>query len=675
MSRQTIKLTLTLLAMLAAACSGDRAQPSIQRQLALTSFESCESLEQYIEDTAVQQMRIALEPVREIGGLVPLAAGAATRSDATATQESAPNGYTRTNTQVDGVDEADIVKTNGTHIFALAGSTLHIAKSWPAEEMALQATLRLEGYPREMFLEEGADRVTVLSAVHTNYATTSGFAPASDYACFAWGCGGRSATKVTIIDVSDTTAPTVTAEHYLPGWYDNSRRVGTSLRLVLNDSFDYPEDVRWWPEGSDSKRAFRKLMDRNEAAMRARTLDEWLPKTRRRNRDGSMNELSYQCTDFAAPNAPVQLGLATIATIDLAEPTDVHRTSIVATTSEIYATPESLYLAERHWWWFQEADQTNYTYVFKFDIREPKSAALVAAGGFEGNILNQFSMDEYEGNLRVATTITRTKGDNDDWRIETSNRVIVLDPALGVIGQTKPLAEGESIYSARFIGERGFVVTFRQIDPLFTLDLSNPRQPEVLGELKVPGFSTYLHPLDANHLLAIGIDLPDPNDNGFAQFPEQRMKLTIFDVTDLRNPREKFTQLVGTAYSWSDALYEHKAFNYFAETGMLAIPFTDWQSWETGDRWWTTFVSQVRVFHIDVDAGITSKGALDMYDVYRTTNDNIWSPFWSPWVRRSVMADDYVYAISDAGIRAGKIEDAVTPVSTIRFDRDDNIGR
>ncbi|MEM7678662.1 MAG: beta-propeller domain-containing protein, partial [Myxococcota bacterium] len=212
------------------------------------------------------------------------------------------------------------------------------------------------------------------------------------------------------------------------------------------------------------------------------------------------------------------------------------------------------------------------------------------------------------------------------------------------------------------------LVTFEQIDPLFTLDLSNPRNPRVIGELKIPGFSSYLHPLDDDHLLAIGVDLPEPGPDGRVDWSQRAMKLTIFDVSNFSQPREKFTQLIGTAYGWSEAAWDHKAFNYFAARKMLAIPFSDFRPGTNGDDYWNEFVSDLRMFHIDVNTGITPRGSVSMNDVYRTYNYRDWTWRWSPWVRRSVMADDFAYAISDAGIRAINMNQPNQTTSTVLFD-------
>ena len=258
--------------------------------------------------------------------------------------------------------------------------------------------------------------------------------------------------------------------------------------------------------------------------------------------------------------------------------------------------------------------------------------------------------------------------------IQTSNRISVLGESAGQlsrIGQSPEIAVGESIYSSRFVGDRGFVVTFHQVDPLFTFDLSRPSDPRQVGELKVPGFSTYIQPLDANNLLTIGVYQPALT-GGSTNWSERRLQLSIFNVSDFSNPKQTFTQLVGTAYGWSDATYDHHAFNYFPERKLLAIPFSDYQASQLDP--WGQFTSDIRVFGIDTAAGITPRGSLTMKDTYVAGGTPDWYYWYSPWIRRSVMASDsgidYVYAVSDAGVRSALLSNLTAPLATVLFPKD-----
>ncbi len=322
-----------------------------------------------------------------------------------------------------------------------------------------------------------------------------------------------------------------------------------------------------------------------------------------------------------------------------------------------------------HYWWWPEAGQADYSYVHKFDIGQPDRVSYVASGPVEGHVVDQFSMDEHDGYLRVATNVmTRRAGEQNEWwwRFDTTNKVSVLaenEGRLEVVGQTPELAPGEAIQSSRFLGTKGYVVTFKQIDPLFTLDLSNPREPKVVGELKVPGFSTYLHPIDDTHLLTIGTYVPENPTS----WQERTLQLSIFDVSDFAHPVLTHTEKVGTAYSWSEAMWNHKAFNYFPAKKLLAIPFSTWDSGDTGDAYWSRFESSLKVYGVDADAGLHREGRDLVRRPLPGAGNYGWYWWWMPTVRRSIMADDFVYAISDAGIRSARIDALSTPLATVKF--------
>ncbi|ATB29308.1 beta-propeller domain-containing protein [Melittangium boletus] len=666
----------------------------VQMSARLESFDSCEALESYIEDAAVLDMRATLERSKQYarGGLfggIPESSPMPPTGDSSNSSPSpspgsgagGPSNHTGTNNQVTGVDEADFVKNDGTRLFVLSGQTLYLHRSWPAQSLRAESSLKLEGYPRQMFLH--GDQVVVFSVVYEPQpGQGASVRVMSDIACPDLGFCGYSAhvsTKVTTVDVSQLAAPRVVREMYLPGDYQDARLAGGSARVVLREFFIWPAAVRWYPETSgmnwwDSRRmepAFDKLMAENERIIRSHNLADWLKGGRIRLPDGTLVAWNRDCRDFHRTNAPSRLGFATVASIDLdAAVTQAPGiTTLVAQTDLVYATATSLYLSARHWWWWEDAGQTDYSYVHKFELTQPHRAHYVASATIEGQPLNQFSFDEHEGVLRVATTLTRrVKDDSSRWgRTETSSRVATYaqqGSQLALLGQSPELAEGERIFSARFLGDKGYVVTFRQTDPLFTFDLSDPTQPRKVGELKVPGFSTYLHPLGDTHLLAVGEHRAEDGS-----WNSRSLKVTLFDVSDLAHPREAFTQQVGTSSSGSEALYDHKAFNYFAAKGLLAIPFTDWNwSKPSGGNYWDGFTSELRVFRVSPTTGIVPVGTLGMSDLFRTVNYYQWSYTYVPSVRRSVMADDYVYAITDAGVRVSHVNQLSQPLATTRFD-------
>ncbi len=699
------------------SCAGGTGIPTpeaVQGRVALLAFtgtNACSDLEKYLEDSAVLEMRADLEAQRDQvpgwgwwgggfrGGVdvafAPNAAGSAETKSA-----PPPKDFTTTNTQVKGVDEADFVKNDGTRIFVLSGGSLYSTLSWPATSLSRKGKLNIEGWPREMYLDE-KNRVVVFSQVWQPRPLDPNKVGAGGLACSPLSCGFYygNMTKVTVVDVSQLDNMKVTSEYYLPGNYDNSRRIGSAIRLVQSDTFQFPSKVSFYPEPPlnptglydqnwytrlYNDKAFRadvynKLIASNEMAIRSMSLTDWLD-TGHIKVNGVEAKLALDCTSFSKVNAPTRLGRLSVVTINLDTPSSVISSSILGESGEVYASSSSLYVATRHWWWWPAPGQTDTTYFHKFDIRDPLAAKYVASGSVEGHIVDQFSMDEdAKGYFRMATNISRRVVDPanpQNWwgRVENSNRVSVfgeLNNQLVIVGQTPELAKGESIQSSRFVEGKGFVVTFRQVDPLFTIDLNDPKNPRVLGELTIPGFSSYMQPIDDTHLLTIGEYLPAPV-NGVTNWQARSIQLSIFDVTDMKAPRQSFTQKVGDASSYSEAQYEHKAFNYFAAKKLLAIPFADWNSGGTSGNYWSTFISDLRVFGVDTTTGFTVKGALSMSDLFSQVYSGWgWSYYWMPNVRRSVMADDFVYAISDAGLRVANIADLSKALAEVKFDHYD----
>lgn len=691
------KALLAAAALAASGCDNKETNPlpppePVNDHVALQAFggaNACNDLETYLEDTAVLQMRTQLEAARDGvpswgwwggpwgWGMEFDAAAPNATAGAGGTRSDAPRDFTTTNNQVAGVDEADFVKNDGTRIFALSANRLYLVKSWPAEEMSLQGGLQIEGWPQEMFID-GSDKAVVFSSVYRPYPTSKQFG----VACDSLDCGRwySNTVKVTEVDVSNPQNLRVTRETYLPGFYQSARKIDSTVRLVMYNDFNFPEGFKWGPDWQDGlwndpirlRGAYNSVIAENEQLIRRQKLADWVPAAIVRQ-GGVETKVQHPCADFSRVNAPTRLGQVSVVTLDLGGGT-LARSSILAEPGIIYASQDNLYVATQHWWWWPAPGQRDTTYVHKFDITQPARATYKASGVVAGQIVDQFSLDEAAtGELRVVTTINTRVPDTqnpDNWwgTLRTTNRVSVLGDANGyldVIGQSEDLAEGERVMSSRIVGDTGYVVTFQQIDPLFTFDLSDPKHPRKVGEVKIPGFSSYIHPLDAHHLLTIGTYVSPEGDWSGA-----RVQLSIFDVTNLADPKQTFTQIVGTAYGYSEAQSDHRAFNYFAAKKLLAIPFYDYSyNYSNDQEYWSGFRTALKVYGVDAQTGFTEKGAIDFRDMYQVENYYGWTYYWEPWVRRSVMADDYVYAISDVGVRVAHIDNLAAPLKTAKFSR------
>ncbi len=672
--RHQLIATLAAAALLGLGCSSkttsdplhQKPPPLGQDHASLVSFASCDELEQYIEDTATLQMKEMLEGSGGymLGGVADGKSPAAN----TAGGAGAAPAHSETNTQVAGVDEADFVKTDGNRVFYLNGGRLLVLKSWPAAETAIDAQVDVEGYPQEMFLAD--NRLVVFSQVYDPVQ----YPGVWDY-YYNWMTA--SATKVSVFDVT-SNQPVLLDAWYLGGYYNTSRRIGNAVRMVMWASLNWPTDLQYWipnrhwdhPELDAS--AIAQVEADNEDKIRARTLAEWLPHNYLLQH-GQFVEAPLQCQRYARPSVPSRLGLTMVATLDLANPQNgIDQMGLIADTGTVYSSLESLYMATPIWWWGWwgradgQSEDWDRTYLHKFSLSDPASVQYQATGVVPGHILNQFSLDEYQGNLRVATNTWPV------WDYVTGtqiggreNRVYVLQQAgqeLVTIGATPDLAPGESIYGSRFFGEKGFVVTYRQIDPLFTLDLSDPTNPHVVGSLHIPGFSTYIHLLDDTHLLTIG------QDTVTTATGERRngVSLQLFDVGDMANPRLTAKQVVGTNWGYSEALWDHKAFNYFAKTGVLAIPFTDYVS--TGDaNYWNYFQSKLKAFKIDAAGAITPIGEADHSEYYQHYGYNSWYWWYEPYIRRSVQIENYVYSFSSAAVKVNDIADLTQTVALVEL--------
>jgi inhibitor of cysteine peptidase len=230
---------------------------------------------------------------------------------------------------------------------------------------------------------------------------------------------------------------------------------------------------------------------------------------------------------------------------DKQEPANM--TVMMGGTGNMYVSPNNIYVAYTTW-----SEQAQYTEIHRIRVNGSK-LAFEAKGSVKGYALNQYSMDEYNGYFRLATTsqIDSTQ----------QNNVYVLNADLNITGKVENLAEGERIYSARFMGDKCYLVTFRQVDPFFVLDMSNPAEPKVAGELKIPGYSSYLHLYDENHVIGLGKE-------------DNNVKLSLFDVSDVNNPTEIAKYTIEGDYTDSEALYEPKAFLFDKEKELLVIPIS-----------------------------------------------------------------------------------------------------
>lgn len=592
-----------------------------------------------------------------------------------------PEHFTETNTQVAGVDEPDFVKTDGGRIFLIHGQSVLALRSWPAAETEQTGSADVEGSPLSMFLRD--DTLVVFSTVQ--FADADEQFPPIAYLPFpadSWGPfypgSFREFTKVSLFDVSGD-APVLTGERYVEGSYRAARRHDAVVRLVMRSETWQPqwngERPSYWSEDGDlvSESTFGRRVaawrdDRIEE-IGTQNLDGWLPEEWVRE-GGDLVSVPPRCTDYyAAAPGQTDYGMTQVLALSLDDEAGTSRSAFVlGDASVVYANHEALLIAQSDWAWngWSPWGGAVSTRLHRFDL-SGSATTYAASGRVEGQLLNQFSLDESEGVIRAAVTEDRwTNGDGEVvdvsgdelWTSDTVliaspvSRVVTLEDAggkLDELGRSHDLAPGERIFATRYVGDTAYVVTFRQTDPLFVLDLSDPAHIVVQGEVEIPGFSTYMHPLDADHLLTIGRDI-DPVSG-----QDLGMALQIFDVSNPAAPTRTHLHTIPGAYS--QAQWDHLAFNYDARLGLLAIPV------ETYD---VTFDSSLALFRVSLEDGIAPAGSVSHSAFYSGCVDGAdYSCAYSPTVRRGLFIEDFVYTISLGGVTVHALADLGSTLATV----------
>ncbi|HTJ81945.1 MAG TPA: beta-propeller domain-containing protein [Polyangiaceae bacterium] len=576
--------------------------------------------------------------------------------------------HSDTNTQVEGVDEADIVKTDGNHVFLLHGQSLTVLRSWPIQDLAVERSLEIEGTPFEMFVD--GSRAVVYSSVDGAgvYAAAGVTPPLADY------YGGYDPysyyyplTKITVLDLDATTAEDEVAEHYLDGYYVTSRREGDIVRTVVSGGYyetmvqlyptfadgDYPESDDEWID------ALEALRTQNAVRIATASLEDFLPDQFTRSPDGVVSRVATSCGDVLVPTAgTTEYGATRVYSLDLATPTQpVDQKVVFGSAWQIYQNHDRLVLAAGTWQGYfgiggweelgSELVSMVGTHLHVFDIQNGGGLSYTGSSTVLGSVPDQFAIDEKDGVLSVATTEQLASA--TEWSTKNDLFTLAVSPA-GVtpLGSVQDIAPGEQLYSTRFVGDKAYIVTFRQVDPLFVIDLSNPAAPTIQGELTLPGFSEYMHPIDAGHLLTIGYDA-DPNG------AIQGLALQIFDVTNPVDPKllAKHALADGGGWSYSEALYNHKAFTFY--DGMLAIPVSGWDD-QTG-----TPHSSLDLFDIDLATGITPMGSVDHTPYFNPTESGCY--YYGYDVRRGIFIDQYLVSVSESAVVASDLGDMSTPVA------------
>ena len=589
--RRTIGLVLVLVLVAGAALAGctDEEVPGAQPAVVLPSdlvlagslgvFDACEGFLAHMQREALrfvtpwglgggwyglmEEADGAVDaPAMDDSGAAP----AAPRSDAPVEGE----GYSGTNVQEVGVDEPDHVKTDGRTMYVVANGRLHVLDV-SGEGPVLLTTVELhDAWDAQLLLDD--DRLLVTSSAYGAIP----FAGESVRADVLPGPGWSGATSITLLDVSDPAEPVALERLSVDGATLSSRLVDGVARVVVRTE---QGNLPWvHPEGSGI-RAERAALEANRDLIRASVAEDWLPWYEHETVDGRETEGPLlACNRIAHPEEFSGLGVLSVLTVDLATGglrPGPEALGLLAGGDTIYASREGLYIATTRWFdWERMAERDRErrmseitTQIHAFDTSDPRDVSYLGSGEVPGMLLSQWAMSEHDGHLRVASTV----GDTWGWSSDPSESVVTVlalrGDELSQVGQVTGLGLTERIYAVRFMGDVGYVVTFRETDPLYTLDLTDPTDPRVVGELKIMGYSAYLHPVGDDLLLGVGQDAD-------AQGRLLGTQLSLFDVSDPADPRRIDAATLGEGMS--DVEYDHRAFLHWPATGLTVVPFVRW---------------------------------------------------------------------------------------------------
>ncbi len=473
-------------------------------------------------------------------------------------------GFSGTNVQEVGIDEPDIVKTDGQRIVAVAGNTLYVVDASGAEPV-LVGSLALpddEGYGGRIILD--GDRALLLTQnygnvvpVERDVVTDSGVAVgAPDYQ------PAPNRSKLVDIDLSNPAQPTITATLAIDGFVLDARQIGDAARVVVRSS---PEQLPFVYPSSDSQAAQDKATEVNKQVIEASTIDDWLPHYTLTAGGDPVDGRLLECGTVSHPDTFSGFATLSVLTVDLtAELGPSNAVGVLADGETVYASASSLYVTTNRWIDPAAAikstgvepsptDEAYTTEIHQFDITGTGPAQYLASGAVDGHLLNSYSLSERDGFLRVATTAGTPWGGNTESGITVLTRDGEKLVAAGHLGG---LGQGEQIFAVRYIGPVAYVVTFRQTDPLFVVDLSDPTNPVLAGELEINGYSAYLHPVGDGLLLGIGQDAG--------------LQVSLFDVSDPANPTRLQQLVLGSG--GSSAEYDPHAFLWWDQTGTAVLP-------------------------------------------------------------------------------------------------------
>ena len=523
--------------------------------------------------------------------------------------------YSTTNIQVENVDEADIVKTDGEYVYSISEDTVYITYAKNPTEMNVVSKIEeplSNIYPEDLILQN--NKLIIIS-------------------------GNTSKTVVKIYDLADIENPDkikefeINKEYYTSRYINGNLYVISSGRVASEGNLEYVEDGATVNPDKPNAYKINDLYTRMQTVIASYNLN------------APENKIKVQSYLMDVENAYISEKNMYLIDNGYSGSRDVE-------FSDIFGIKGLLGLGDV----IEERDSTYGSNIYKFNFKEDGSVEYQTKTKVEGTTIDQFSLDEKDDNLRVA--LYTTKG----------SRVVVLDNNLKQLGETAYLAKGEKMYSARFVGDRAYLVTYKTVDPLYSIDLSEPENPKALGALKIPGYSTYLQPYDENHIIGFGFQTKETvRRNSLGRVTSTSsyvtgMKMALFDVSDISNPKMISEEVIGDSRTNSTVLENHKALLLDKERNLLAIPIknytTDLSITEDDDissatNSYTSYLKSrtynkvgYAVYSLDTANGFNLRGIIT-HDV----NSNDYTSDI-----RGLYIDNTLYTVSDKEIKANNID-------------------
>ncbi|MGW5680756.1 beta-propeller domain-containing protein [Nonomuraea sp. NPDC003754] len=668
-------LTAAALATATAACSSSvaprAAAPLDLSDVKLVSYSSCDDMLSGLRENTAKNVSswglggppiMYMERADVAGKAVPQSTGQGQAAD-----------HSTTNVHEQGVDEPDLVKTDGKRVITVSHGKLRVID---AATRKVTGTLELakENWVAGDLLVSG-DRALVLfngGGIPFGAVAKRAFAPT----------GGP---QYVLVDLA-AEQPKLLGTFEPRGMHVDARLVGSTVRLVVRSQPDIT-----FPQPRDSVPEAERIRV-NQAVVRQAPISAWLPKFTITDAAGNAREESVACEKVSHPDEYTGTSLLTVHSIDLAQDLTAAAANPIAVAADgdtVYGTGTSLYVTSNPRWWFpvpieprpvedvptpnsstsssepaapsvsasappaspgtstsssgaglapidgpspattaapvpSPAVPPEETEVHRFDISKPGAPAYLASGKVPGRLLNQYAMSEYEGNLRVATTTA-------DQKSSSSSVHVLRADTLAKVGEVGGLGRNERIYSVRFIGPVGYVVTFRQVDPLYTLDLRDPAAPRVTGELKITGYSAYLHPAGDGRLIGLGQEASEKGRTLGTQ-------VSLFDVSDPAAPR-RLSQLFQKE-SGSEAEWDPHAFLYWPKSGTAVIPVSSYRNGQSD--------SGALVLKI-TDTAVTSVGTIK----HPRVKEGDYT--YEPNIQRSMVIGDSLWTVSPSGIKVNDL--------------------